>query len=133
MKTAEKAFASIPENSDVLVLRSARQWMIQSIIQAMNQYRKTRVDLVGQRAITEELKFNPGIERVYIYGDGFFSPDTIEPHLIEQLRANTYDYVFLPMANNHLEGYRNVLDVARLIRPKYVFGIYPEGNIRTIQ
>ena len=37
------------------------------------------------------------------------------------------------MTNNHLEGYRNVLDVAELIRSKYILGIYPEGNIRTIQ
>ena len=99
----------------------------------MNQYRKTRVDLVGQDTVTEELKSISGVERVYSYGNGFFSPDTIEPHLIEQLRANTYDFVLLPMANNHIEGYRNVLDVARLISSKYVFGVYPEGNIRIIK
>ncbi|KMP12171.1 hypothetical protein UZ36_01745 [Candidatus Nitromaritima sp. SCGC AAA799-C22] len=133
METAKESFASIPKNSEVLVLRSARQWMIQSIVEAMNRYRSTRVDLIGQDIVAGELKSNPGIERVYSYGDGFFSPDTIEPRLVEQLRANTYDYVLLPMANNHLEGYRNVLDVARLIRPRHVFGVYPEGNLRTIQ
>lgn len=133
MQTAKESFADIPQNSNVLILRSARPWMIQSIVTAMNQYRNTRVDLVGQDIVAAELKTNPGVERVYSYGDGFFSADTIDPGLIEQLRANTYDYVLLPMANNHLAGYSNVLDVARLIQPKHVFGVYPEGNIRTIR
>ena len=107
--------------------------MIQCIIEAMNQYRKTHVDLIGQDAVTEELKSISGVKRVYGYGNGFFSTDTIKPGLIEQLRANTYDFVLLPMTNNHTEGYRNVLDVAQLIRSKYILGVYPEGHIRTIQ
>jgi hypothetical protein len=36
------------------------------------------------------------------------------------------------MANNHLEGYRNVLDVARIIEPKVILGVYPEGNVCVI-
>ena len=37
------------------------------------------------------------------------------------------------MANNHLDGYRNVMEVARLIEPKFILGIYPEGNTRVIE
>ena len=99
----------------------------------MNQFRKTRVDLLGQNTIAEELKSNSGIKNIYNYGDGFFSLDTIEAHLIKQLKNNKYDYIFLPVANNHLEGYRNVLDVARLIEAKVILGIYPEGNVFVIE
>ena len=115
MDTAKRSLQSIPENSNVLILRSARPWMIQNIIEAMNQYRKIRVDLLGQDAITEELKCNPGVKHAYSYGDGFFSPDTIDSYLIEQLNNKAYDFVLLPMANNHLDGYRNVTEIARLI------------------
>ena len=133
MDIAKDSFKSIPQNSTVLVLRSARLWMIQIIITAMNQYRKSNVDLLGQNAIVEELESNSGIDRIYNYGDGFFSLETIEPHLIEQLRNKAYEYVLLPMANNHLEGYRNVLDVARSIEPKVILGVYPEGNVFVIK
>ena len=133
MDIAKKSFKSIPQNSTVLVLRSARLWMIQIIITAMNQYRKSNVDLLGQNAIVEELESNSGIDRIYNYGDGFFSLETIEPHLIEQLRNKAYEYVLLPMANNHLEGYRNVLDVARIIEPKVILGVYPEGSVFVIK
>jgi hypothetical protein len=66
---------------------------------------------------------------MYTYGDGFFSTESVSSHLLQSLKSNTYDYVMLPMANNHLEGYQNVLDVARLIRPKKLVGIFPEGNL----
>jgi hypothetical protein len=52
---------------------------------------------------------------------------------MEQLRSKAYEYVLLPMANNHLEGYRNVLDVARSIEPKVILGVYPEGNVFVIK
>ena len=133
MDTAKKSLKSIPENSNVLILRSARPWMIQNIIEAMNQYRKIRVDLLGQDAVIEELKCNPGVEHAYSYGDGFFSPDTIDSYLIEQLNNKAYDFVLLPMANNHLDGYRNVTEIARLIEPKFILGVYPEGNTCIIE
>ena len=133
MDTAKKSLQSIPENSNVLILRSARPWMIQNIIEAMNQYRKIRVDLLGQDAVIEELECNPGVEHAYSYGDGFFSPDTIDSYLIEQLNNKAYDFVLLPMANNHLDGYRNVTEIARLIEPKFILGVYPEGNTCIIE
>ena len=107
--------------------------MIQNIIEAMNQYRKIRVDLLGQDAVIEELKCNPGVEHAYSYGDGFFSPDTIDSYLIKQLNNKAYDFVLLPMANNHLDGYRNVTEIARLIEPKFILGVYPEGNTCIIE
>jgi hypothetical protein len=107
--------------------------MIQSIIEAINQYRKIRVDLLGQNAVIGELKSNPGIKHTYSYGDGFFSLDTIDTYLTERLNNKAYDFILLPMANNHLEGYRNVIEVARLIEPKFILGIYPEGNTRVIE
>ena len=133
MDTAKRSLQSIPENSNVLILRSARPWMIQNIIEAMNQYRKIRVDLLGQDAVIEELKCNPGVKHTYSYGDGFFSPDTIDSYLIEQLNNKAYDFVLLPMANNHLDGYRNVTEIARLIEPKFILGVYPEGNTCIIE
>ncbi len=133
MEIGKESFKSIPKNSSALLLRSTRLWMIEIIVNTMSQYRKTTVDLLGQNSIAEGLKSNLGINHIYSYGDGFFSLDTIEPHLIEQLQNKSYDYVLLPMANNHLEGYRNVLDVARLIEPKVILGVYPEGNIFVIK
>ena len=133
MDTAKRSLQSIAKNSNVLLLRSARPWMIENIIEAMNQYRKTRVDLLGQDTFIEELKCNPGVEHAYSYGDGFFSPDTIDPYLIEQLNNKAYDFVLLPMANNHLVGYRNVIEIARLIEPKFILGVYPEGNTCIIE
>jgi anaerobic magnesium-protoporphyrin IX monomethyl ester cyclase len=133
MDTAKESLKSIPDNSNVLILRSARLWMIQSIIEAINKYGKMSIDLLGQDTVAEELKSNPAIKNTFSYGDGFFSPNTIDSYLIEQLNNISYDFILLPMANNHLDGYRNVIEVARLIEPKFILGIYPEGNTRIIE
>jgi anaerobic magnesium-protoporphyrin IX monomethyl ester cyclase len=131
--TAKESLNIISEKSNILILRSARSWMIQSMIEVMNEYRNISIDLLGQDAITEELKSNPGVNNNYSYGDGFFSPNTIDSHLIEKLNNNGYDFILLPMANNHLDGYRNVVEVAQLIEPKFILGVYPEGNTRLIE
>ena len=57
----------------------------------------------------------------------------MEPYLIEKLISKSYDYILVPMTNNHLEGYRNVLKVAQLIEPKVILGVYPEGNVLTVR
>ena len=133
MATAKESLNAIYKNSNVLVLRSARIWMIQSIIEAMNKYRAIRVDLLGQDAVIEEFKSNTGVKKAYSYGDGFFSPETIDSYLINRLNTKAYDFILIPMANNHLEGYQNVTEVARLIEPKFILGIYPEGNTHIIE
>jgi hypothetical protein len=33
------------------------------------------------------------------------------------------------MANNHVEGYQNVLDVARHIHPGKLVGVFPEDHL----
>jgi len=133
MANAKKSLNLIYKNSNVLVLRSARLWMIQSIIEAMNKYRGIPVDLLGQNTVIEEFKSNTGVKNAYSYGDGFFSPETINSYLISQLNNKAYDFILLPMANNHLEGYQNVTEVARLIEPKFILGVYPEGNTQIIE
>ena len=131
--TAKESFNVISENSNILILRSARSWMIQSMIDVMKKYKNISIDLLGQDAVNEEIKSNRAINNNYSYGDGFFSPNTIDLHLIEKLNNNAYDFILLPMANNHLNGYRNVIDVAQLIEPKFILGVYPEGNTRLIE
>ncbi len=122
----------IPPNSSVLVLRSARQWMILPILEALHQQRGVKADLLGQDIVLKELQNNPHLKHTYSYGDGFFLAESIPAQLMARLRGNRYDFVLVPMANNHLQGYQNVLEVAGCIQPKTVLGIYPDGAIKPI-
>jgi hypothetical protein len=52
--------------------------------------------------------------------------------LIEKLKNVQYDFVLVPIANNHLQGFQNVLEVAQQIDLENVFYVYPEGRLQPV-
>jgi hypothetical protein len=71
-----------------------------------------------------------GLNQVYSYGTGFFSAESISTDLIEKLESKHYDFVLVPVANNHLQGYQNVLEVAQMIQPEEISYVFPEGHLQ---
>jgi anaerobic magnesium-protoporphyrin IX monomethyl ester cyclase len=130
--TAKASAAILPDNSRVLLLRSARQWMIHLILKTLNHLPLATIDLLGQDAVMDDFHGNPLVNHLFTYGQGFFSADTFPPQLAHQLRTNDYDVILIPLANNHLDGYQNVLEVAELFHPKQILGIYPEGDFKEL-
>ncbi|MEC7641856.1 MAG: radical SAM protein [Nitrospinota bacterium] len=128
LEKARRSFGQFPKQSRVLVLRSARSWMIHLILEALADLRGIHADLLGQDQATVD--FQPKVNHYYTYGDGFFSADALPLGISGQLRNNAYDFALLPMANNHLAGYQNVIEVACMAQPKSIFGIYPDGEVR---
>jgi len=69
----------------------------------------------------------------YSYGSGFFATESFSSELVQELKERQYDLVLIPVANNHLEGFQNVLEVAHLIEPVNISYIYPEGRIQPVE
>ena len=124
---AKTSFSIIPDGARILILRNVRNWMIRLILENLDT--NTQVDLLGQDVSTEDMKDMAGLNEIYSYGTGFFSAETISTDLIENLQNKHYDFILLPVANNHLQGYQNVLDVAQMILPDEILYIYPEGHL----
>lgn len=129
LTAAQESFGQIAPNSKILVMRSVRPWMIQFILQALGTYRSSVTDLLCQNNVEEDFRVSPHVRQTYAYGGGFFSREEIAPELIRQLRGNRYDSILIPMANNHLPGYQNVIDTARDIGPQRLLGVYPDGRV----
>ena len=128
--TAKSSFNLIPDGARVLVLRSVRNWMIRLILENLNK--KTRVDLLGQNVSAKDLEDLQGLNQIYSYGSGFFSAESIPTDLIENLRNQRYDFILVPVANNHLQGFQNVLEVAKMILPEDILYVYPEGCLQPV-
>ncbi len=122
----------IPRRSKALITRSVRQWMIELLLEGLNQKRDIQADLLGQDVTLNEIKNNPHVNNIYSYGKGFFSKDSLSKPLLESLQANEYDTVLVPMANRHLAGYRNVIEVAYQLKPKKLLGIYADGTLQPL-
>jgi hypothetical protein len=127
-KNAKPSFQLIPEGTRVLLLRCVRNWMIRLILKNLDK--NINVDLLGQNVSEKDLIDLEGLNQIYSYGNGFFSAESISAELIEKLRNEQYDFVLIPVANNHLQGYQNVLEVAETILPKDILYVYPEGHLQ---
>jgi anaerobic magnesium-protoporphyrin IX monomethyl ester cyclase len=130
-KNSKSSFNIIPDGSKVLLLRSVRNWMIRLTLN--NLSKDISVDLLGQNVSEKELQDLKGLNQIYSYGTGFFSAESISADLMEKLRNERYDYVLIPVANNNLQGYQNVQEVAEAILPKDILYVYPEGRLQPIQ
>ena len=105
--------------------------MIRLILE--NLYPKNKADVLGQDISLNDLKKISGLKDFYSYGSGFFSTESISPELMQKLKEKQYDLVLVPVANNHLEGFQNVLEVAQLVEPKNISLVYPEGRIEPFE
>ena len=136
-KAQEQAFAEntntsiIPARSRILILRCVRSWMIRLILE--NLHPKNKADVLGQDISLNDLKDISGLEEFYSYGSGFFAAESFTSELIQELKDRQYDLVLIPVANNHLEGFQNVLEVAHLIEPGNISYVYPEGRIQPVE
>ncbi|MFQ5444452.1 MAG: radical SAM protein, partial [Nitrospinales bacterium] len=131
LTAAQGSFEQIASNSKVLVMRSVRPWMIKFILQALKN-RSSAADLLCQKNVEEDFRSDPHVRHTFAYSGGFFSRESITPELIQQLRGNRYDSILIPMANNHLPGYQNVIDTARDIQPSRLLGVYQDGQIQPL-
>ena len=127
---AKSSFSVIPDGASVLVLRSVRNWMIRLILENLNK--EANVDLLGQNVSAKDLEDLQGLNQIYSYGTGFFSAESMPADLIEKLKNVQYDFVLVPIANNHLQGFQNDLEVAQQIDPENVFYVYPEGRLQPV-
>jgi|GEM_PF-268678 len=133
LTAAKTAATMIPDRSRILILRSVRPWMIQLILQSLDLLKNATVDLLGQDVAMNDLQGNPRVNHLYAYGQGFFSAESFPDRLADQLTANHYDFILIPVANNHLRGYQNVLEVAHLIQPKKLLAVFPEGRFEELE
>ncbi len=118
----------IPAGSRILILRCVRSWMIKLIME--NIFPKNKADILGQDSSLNDLKDVSGLGEYFSYGNGFFATESITPELIKELKEKQYDLVLIPVANNHLEGFQNVLEVAHLLESEKISYVYPEGRIQ---
>jgi anaerobic magnesium-protoporphyrin IX monomethyl ester cyclase len=136
-KAQAKAFSEntnvsiIPSGSRILILRCVRSWMIRLILE--NLHPKNKADVLGQDISLNDLKDISGLGEFYSYGSGFFATESFSSGLIKELKEQQYDLVLIPVANNHLEGFQNVLEVAHLIEPANINYVYPEGRIQPVE
>ena len=127
-KTLGSSLEKIGPGQRVVTLRSVRNWMVSILLGALHNRTGAPTDLLAQDVVQEMFQNHKAVGSFFSYGAGFFSPDRFPRELENALRQNEYDWVVVPMANRHLEGYTNALEVARSLGGKHLMGIFADGT-----
>jgi anaerobic magnesium-protoporphyrin IX monomethyl ester cyclase len=129
---ANQVFSIFPEKSKTLIMRCVRPWMIHLVLDNLFRLRNIKPDILGQANAMSDFQNHPTVNKKYAYESGFFSKNNISNDLVSKLKETRYETIVIPMANNHLDGYRNVYEVAQSLQPLSTFGVYPDGTVKKL-
>ncbi|HIN88426.1 MAG TPA: radical SAM protein [Nitrospinaceae bacterium] len=130
--TAKDNFKSIEINStrEILLFRTARMKQVNDILGSLHdQYQDSRISVLGQNTVTNELKSNSYIDDVFLYGDGHFNNDLFPQPLLKDLSDRKYSLGVIPYHNMSGNGYADVKAIAKRIGIKKMVAVNIEGTV----
>jgi radical SAM superfamily enzyme YgiQ (UPF0313 family) len=130
--TAKDTFKSlnIGKPDEVLVFRSSRMKQMNHVIDALrHSYTDSKIEVLAQNGLRDELKQNPQINDVFAYGDAHFNAKTFPEPLLNSLNRRHYQLGVIPYNNISGNGYADVKAVAHKIGIKKLVAVNIEGKI----
>ncbi len=130
--TAQDTFKSlkISSPSEILVFRSSRMKQINHVVDALrHSFDRTKISILAQTTVEQELKANPKIDEVISYGDTHFNAKTFPSPLMDTLAKRTYPLGIIPYHNISGHGYSDVKALAHRMGIKKMVAVNIEGKI----
>jgi len=94
-----------------------------------HQYQDSRISVLGQNVVTNELKSNNYVDDVFLYGDGHFNNDLFPHPLLQDLSKRKYSLGVIPYHNMSGNGYADVKAIARRIGIEKMVAVNIEGKV----
>ena len=94
-----------------------------------NQYQDSRISVLGQNIVTDELKSSDYVDDVFLYGDGHFNNDLFPQSLLKGLSERKYSLGVIPYHNMSGNGYADVKAIAKRIGIKKMVAVNIEGTV----
>jgi radical SAM superfamily enzyme YgiQ (UPF0313 family) len=113
-----KLFNIIPKNSKILVVRSYRIWLVEILLNMLNQ-NGIDIDLFCQKNVQMFFE-NYEINKKYVYGDGFINIKNISDSILNEINTSDYEYVIVPVRNCKINNYFNILEFLENINCKKI-------------
>lgn len=130
VETARKQLDKMEEPKKILMLRTARMWHTNLVLESLFERFKQKVDVLAQDSVASLLSEDRRIDHVYSYGDGFFHPDMISSDLYKKINKNNYDMIVLAYNSRDRNSYQNIFDTIKNLNSKNVYGFFMDGQIR---
>lgn len=113
----------------ILIIRSARMWQVNLLVEALTDFHDVKIDVLSQDNMIQKLKANKGVATVFNYGEGFLSKDMLNNGLLGKLKRKKYGLIVLPMNNRNKKSYQNVIEAAEMMEPRKIIGMSGDGEV----
>lgn len=130
VRKARRQLGSLIEPRNILLLRTARMWHTDLILESLFKQYQKKVDVLAQDSVVPVLSKDTRINQVYSYGNGFFNPDIISDELYQKINQNRYDMVVMAYNSSDRNSYQNIFSTIKKMNSKKVFGFFKDGSIR---
>jgi hypothetical protein len=131
-KTAKDNFKDldIASDKDILVFRSTRMKQMNDVVGSLrNQFQRSKITVLGQNDIAPELKSNPDINEVLLYGDQHFNDKAFPNSLLQNLKERSFSVGVIPYNNISGNGYSDIKSIAKRIGISKIVAVNIEGKV----
>jgi hypothetical protein len=129
--TAKDNFKNLELNSsgEILIFRSSRMKQIHDVVDSVHNQFKKPVTVLAQPGVEQELRKNPHVNEVLLYGDSHFNQKTFPDNLMGQLKNKSFSLGVIPFNNISGNGYSEVKAIAKRSGIKKLVAVNVEGKV----
>ena len=129
--TAQDNFKSVKLNQDgeILLFRSSRMKQIHDVVNSLHSRFKKDITVLAQPSVEPELRENPHINEVLLYGDKHFNQKTFPDSLVGKLKKKSYSLGVIPFNNISGNGYSEIKAIAKRSGIQKLVAVNIEGKV----
>ena len=129
--TAKDSFKNLQfnPNGEILLFRSSRMKQIHDVVNSIHSHFNKEVTVLAQPGVEQELRKNPHVNEVLLYGDSHFNQKTFPENLLGKLKKKSFSLGVIPFNNISGNGYSEVKAIAKRSGIKKLVAVNVEGKV----
>jgi radical SAM superfamily enzyme YgiQ (UPF0313 family) len=130
--TAKDSFKNLQFNTnggEILLFRSSRMKQINDVVDSIHSQFNKEVTVLAQPGVEQELRKNPHVREVLLYGDSHFNQKTFPETLMGELKKKSFSLGVIPFNNISGNGYSEVKAIAKRSGIKKLVAVNVEGKV----
>ena len=102
---------------------------INDVVNSLHNQFKKDVTVLAQPSVEPELRKNPHINEVLLYGDNHFNQKTFPDSMVGELRKKSYSLGVIPFNNISGNGYSEIKAIAKQSGVEKLVAVNIEGKV----
>jgi anaerobic magnesium-protoporphyrin IX monomethyl ester cyclase len=115
---------------EIIVFRCSRMWQVEGVVRTLKEkFPQSRISVLGQNEVEEDLLRNSQIDEAFFYGPGHFKARKFPAGLMNQMKDRRFDLGVIPYNNMTGNGYGEVRAIGLQMNLPKLIGVNMENKI----